>query len=88
MRPNTPHCVYTAENTIAHGSHFFATNVLRDSAYGLMHSVISHDLVAASSHPGSRMMIQRIIMFYSRAFVEDALQHDGTWSMPPCMNKL
>lgn len=79
MRPNTLHCVYTTNNAIVHGRHFYSPNVMTDTVYALIHSFVCPNLITNSTHPGSRLMLQRIIMYYSRAFVDDALKEDGAF---------
>jgi hypothetical protein len=42
MRPNTAHAVFTPDNVICHGGHFYASSTMQDTMFGIVHTFMSH----------------------------------------------
>ncbi|KAJ3499602.1 hypothetical protein NLJ89_g10083 [Agrocybe chaxingu] len=69
MRPNTPHLVYTFGHTIAYGGHFYSTSVLRDTAFGVMHTFVGSSVLTNTSHYPSRHLLRRMVYFFHESLV-------------------
>ena len=78
MRPNTPHAVYTPENAICHGGHFFASTTLRDTFSGIVHSFMADSYITNNSPKHSRQALRRIVIFYHYALAREMIEVDGT----------
>lgn len=74
MRPNTPHMVYTIEDSICRGSHFYATSMLADTLSGIVHCLIADNVVTNTSHVAARCLLLRMLHFFHQEFV--VLEHD------------
>jgi len=79
MRPNTPHAVYTPENSICHGGHFFASTTLKDTFSGIVHSFMADAYITNNSPKHSRYALRRIIIFYHYALVREMIEVDGMY---------
>lgn len=69
MRPNTPHMVFTIEDSICRGSHFYATSTLTDTFAGIVHCLIADNVVTNTSHFSSRALLLRMIHYFHEEFV-------------------
>ncbi|KAF8175164.1 hypothetical protein BJ912DRAFT_822666, partial [Pholiota molesta] len=69
MKPNTPHMVYTIENSITHGFYFYSPNTLSDTFYGIVHCLVMGEVITNASHPPARALLLRMLHFFHLAFV-------------------
>lgn len=76
MRPNTPHMVFTIEDSICHGSHFYSMSTLTDTFAGIVHCLIADNVVTNTSHFASRALLLRMIHYLHEEFI--ILEHDHT----------
>jgi hypothetical protein len=76
MRPNTPHAVFTPDNVICHGGHFYATSTMQDTMFGIVHTVMSQALTNADKSSHS-LVLRRIAGFYHGILVEQRLDDGG-----------
>ena len=76
MQPNTPHMVYTIENSICRGSHFYATSTLTDSLARIVHCLIADNVVTNTSHIAAWCLLLCMIHFFHEEFI--ILDHDHT----------
>ena len=74
MRPNTPHMVFTIEDSICHGSHFYSTSTLTDTFAGIVHCLIAENVVTNTSHVASRALLLRMLHYFHEEFI--VLEHD------------
>lgn len=74
MRPNTPHMVFTIEDSIVHGSHFYCTSTLTDTFAGIVHCLIAENVVTNTSHFSSRALLLRMLHHFHQEFI--VLEHD------------
>lgn len=74
MRPNTPHMVFTIEDSICQGSHFYSTSTLTDTFAGIVHCLIAENVVTNTSHFASRSLLLRMIHYFHEEFI--VLEHD------------
>ncbi|PPQ76207.1 hypothetical protein CVT26_009208 [Gymnopilus dilepis] len=74
MPPNTPHVIYTPENTICWGGHYYATGTMQSTLFGIVHSFINGQHITDVSHHCSRLLLRRIICFYYQALIENAIK--------------
>jgi hypothetical protein len=74
MRPNTPHMIYTIEDSICHGSHFYATSTLTDTFAGIVHCLIADNVVTNTSHFPARSLLLRMLHHFHEEFI--VLHHD------------
>jgi hypothetical protein len=77
MRPNTPHMVYTIENAISKGSHFYATSTLTDAFAGIVHCLIADHVVTNTSHFSSRFLLLRMLHYFHEEFIVLERDHKG-----------
>jgi len=77
MRPNTPHAVFTPEDAICHGGHYYAASTMSDTFYGIVHSFVVDKLIANIQHQNSRRMIRKIIDLYYSAFILKNVDDDS-----------
>lgn len=75
MRPNTLHAVYTPENAVCRGGHFFATSTMQDTFSGIVHTFICELTITNSSYPESRYVLAEMINFYHTALVKQAINN-------------
>jgi hypothetical protein len=75
MRPNTPHMVFSIEDSICCGSHFYTTSTLSDTFSALVHCLIADNVVTNTSHLPSRALLLRIIHYFHEEFI--ILEHDN-----------
>jgi len=66
--------VYTIEDSIVHGSHFYATSTLTDTFSGIVHCLIAENVVTNTSHPPSRSLLLRMLHYFHEEFI--VLEHD------------
>jgi hypothetical protein len=74
MRPNTPHMVFTIEDSICHGSHFYSTSTLSDTFAGIVHCLIAENVVTNTFHYRSRSLLLRMIHYFHEELI--VLEHD------------
>ncbi|KAF8177880.1 hypothetical protein BJ912DRAFT_811635, partial [Pholiota molesta] len=62
MRPNTMHAVYTPENSICHGGHFYSMSTLKDTLCGIIHVFVGyHDVTNNDDRAHSRFLLREMI---------------------------
>jgi hypothetical protein len=81
MKPNTPHAVFTTENCIAFGGHYYATSNLQDTFHGIVHCFMGNDLLTNTDHALSRQLLMRMMQYFYKCFVT-GVQEDG--ELQPC----
>jgi hypothetical protein len=70
MRPNTPHVVFTAEHSVCFGGHFYASPVLRDTYYSIIHTFVMGTLVTNADHTEEAfLLLARLAAFYENEFM-------------------
>lgn len=74
MRPNTPHMVFTIEDSISHGSHYYSSSTLTDTFSGIVHCLIAENVVTNTSHFASRSLLLRMIHYFHEEYI--VLEHD------------
>lgn len=72
MPPNVVHAVYTPQDTICHGSHFYASSTMQSTLASLVHGFICHTYITNISHPEARSFLRRLLHFYHRGLVLEA----------------
>jgi hypothetical protein len=66
--------VFTIEDSICHGSHFYATSTLTDTFAGIVHCLIAENVVTNSSHFAARSLLLRLIHYFHEELI--VLEHD------------
>ncbi|KAH6918234.1 hypothetical protein BKA70DRAFT_1036121, partial [Coprinopsis sp. MPI-PUGE-AT-0042] len=70
MAPHTPHAVWTMEDAICHGGHFYSISTLSQTVVGMIHTFVrDEDLTNTSHTAASRLLLRRIVHFLHQAFV-------------------
>ncbi|KAH6876508.1 hypothetical protein BKA70DRAFT_1055008, partial [Coprinopsis sp. MPI-PUGE-AT-0042] len=83
MAPNTLHAVWTMENSICYGGHFYAVPNLLDTVVGLIHAFIGEDFLTNTQHVESRFLLRRMVHFFHHAFVvQDGNDVDDAEHLP------
>jgi hypothetical protein len=77
MRPNTPHAVFTPENAICHGGHFYATSTMQDTMFGIVHTFIANAVLTNAHKVTHGLILRRIAVFYHSILVGRKIQDDG-----------
>jgi hypothetical protein len=78
MWPNTPHMVFTIDNSNSRGSYFYSTGTLTDTFAGIVHCLITEPVVTNTSHHGSRSFLLRMIHYFHEEFIVPGHGHEGT----------
>ncbi|KAJ3499945.1 hypothetical protein NLJ89_g10004 [Agrocybe chaxingu] len=76
LRPNTPHMIYFAADSICHVSHFYATSTMQDSFVAILQSFVLGEHISDAARPRTRRFIQRLIHFYHRSYVQEKVPED------------
>jgi hypothetical protein len=66
--------VFTIEDSICRGSHFYSTSTLTDTFSGIVHCMIAENVVTNTSHFASRILLLRMIHYFHEEFI--ILKHD------------
>ncbi|KAH6902170.1 hypothetical protein BKA70DRAFT_1113287 [Coprinopsis sp. MPI-PUGE-AT-0042] len=82
MAPNTLHAVWTMENSICYGGHFYAVPTLLNTVVGLIHAFIGEDLLTNTQHVESRFLLRRMVHFFHHTFVVQGVSYDATEHLP------
>jgi hypothetical protein len=69
MAPNTLHAVWTIENAICYGGHFYSASTLLASVVGIIHTFIGKALLTNTHHTPSRFLLRRIVHYFHHVFV-------------------
>jgi hypothetical protein len=77
MRPNTPHAVFTPENSICHGGHFYAMSTMQDTMFGIVNTFMSPDALTNSDRPTHGIILRRIATFYHDVLVKQRIEDGG-----------
>lgn len=72
MRPNTPHAVYTIEDSIAVGGHFFSFSTIQQTFFALVHAFVMDTLVTNTEHPDTRILLFRMLQYLYKFYVDHA----------------
>jgi hypothetical protein len=65
MRPNTPHVVFTAEDSVCVGGHFYTTSTLRHTCFAILHTAVAGTLVTNTGYMKEAfIMLARLMAFY------------------------
>ncbi|KAH6891575.1 hypothetical protein BKA70DRAFT_1119956, partial [Coprinopsis sp. MPI-PUGE-AT-0042] len=79
MAPNTPHAVWTLEDSICHGGHFYTIPTLLDTAAGLIHTFIRDGDVTNTSHTAaSRLLLRRLVHYFHQSFIVNDGSYDAS----------
>ncbi|SRR6266536_3402117 len=62
MKPNTPHYVLTADNSITYGKHFYTTCNIKETCWGIYHCGIMDDAVTNTDHLNALQFLRRIFI--------------------------
>lgn len=76
MRPNTPHAVFTPEDVICHGGHFYATSTIQDTMFCIVQTFMCHNLTNADKQTHG-LVLRRIVAFYHDVLVQKRLEEGG-----------
>ncbi|KAH6887774.1 hypothetical protein BKA70DRAFT_1122083, partial [Coprinopsis sp. MPI-PUGE-AT-0042] len=82
MAPNTMHAVWTMENSICYGGHFYAIPTLLNTVVGLIHAFIGEDLLTNTQHVASRFLLRRMLHFFHHAFVVQGVSYRTPEHLP------
>jgi hypothetical protein len=77
MLPNTAHFVYGLENSICYGGHFYSTLVMQRTLHGVVHSFMLDTFITNTSHPPSRQLLRRILVFYMHGLMHREIPTEG-----------
>ncbi|KAH6913575.1 hypothetical protein BKA70DRAFT_1082886, partial [Coprinopsis sp. MPI-PUGE-AT-0042] len=69
MAPNTLHAVWTMENAVCHGGHFYSVPTLLETVVGLIHAFIGEADLTNTAHNPSRLLLRRMVHFFHHCFV-------------------
>ena len=69
MAPNTMHAVWTMENSICHGGHFYSIPTLLKTAIGVIHAFIGEALLTNTDHADSRFLLRKMVHFFHHSLV-------------------
>ena len=71
MAPNVAHAVFTLEDSICHGGHFYSIPMILRSVVGMIHTFVRDDDLTNTNHtPASRMLLRRILYYLHQVFIE------------------
>lgn len=70
MRPNTPHAVFTPEDCIVLGGHFYTFHGLQDTVYGIIHCFTMDNILTNSEHPDARVLLFRMMQYVYKFYVQ------------------
>ncbi|KAF9471123.1 hypothetical protein BDN70DRAFT_901588 [Pholiota conissans] len=76
LRPHTGHAVFTAEDTIVVGGHYYATSTMKDTLCGLILAFSASEYITNTEHLPSRQILRFMMIFYfdgleQKRFLED-----------------
>ncbi|KAH6869832.1 hypothetical protein BKA70DRAFT_1131554 [Coprinopsis sp. MPI-PUGE-AT-0042] len=77
MAPNTVHAVWTMENSICYGGHFYSVSTLLHTVVGLIHAFIGDDVLTNTQHVPSCFLLRRMVHFFHHAFVVQGVSPSG-----------
>ncbi|KAH6910439.1 hypothetical protein BKA70DRAFT_1424106 [Coprinopsis sp. MPI-PUGE-AT-0042] len=77
MAPNTVHAIWTMENSICYGGHFYSVSTLLHTVVGLIHAFIGDDVLTNTQHVPSRFLLRRMVHFFHHAFVVQGVSPSG-----------
>ncbi|KAH6902505.1 hypothetical protein BKA70DRAFT_1026160, partial [Coprinopsis sp. MPI-PUGE-AT-0042] len=69
MAPNTLHAVWTMENAICHGGHFYSIATMLTTVVGLIHAFIGDADLTNTVHIPSRLLLRKMVHFFHHTFV-------------------
>ncbi|KAH6884623.1 hypothetical protein BKA70DRAFT_1445796 [Coprinopsis sp. MPI-PUGE-AT-0042] len=69
MAPNTMHAVWTMENSICYGGHFYSVATLLPTVIGVIHAFIGEARLTNTDHFPSRLLLRRMVHFFHYSFV-------------------
>ena len=71
------HAVFSPENCIFEGGHFYAASTLQDTMFAIVHTFINNFHTNAEKSTYG-LLLRRIGWFYHKALVQKQLQDDGS----------
>ncbi|KJA27945.1 hypothetical protein HYPSUDRAFT_115222, partial [Hypholoma sublateritium FD-334 SS-4] len=87
MRPNPLYAIYTPENTVCQGGHFYATSTIQDTFSALVHTFICDVHITKTAYTESRFILAQMINFYHTALVKQTIIHGSTKPHIPDVTK-
>ncbi|KAH6868940.1 hypothetical protein BKA70DRAFT_1242686 [Coprinopsis sp. MPI-PUGE-AT-0042] len=69
MAPNMIHAVWTMENSICYGRHFYSVATLLPTVVGVIHAFIGEAQLTNTQHSPSRFLLRRMVHFFHYTFV-------------------
>jgi hypothetical protein len=79
------HAVFSPENCIFEGGHFYTASTMQDTMFGIVHTFI-HNFYTNTDKPSHGILLRRIVWFYYKALVQKQLQDDGLSFSDPTFN--
>lgn len=94
LRPNTPHAIFSLENTVVEGGYFYATSTIQDTSYALIHHFLMPHIASplSPSHSKlslldcSRFLLRQMVIFWATELMQPDLEDDGSY--PYCSSLL
>ena len=77
MRPYTPTSIFTASHSLCHGGDFYAMSTIKDTLFGIIHTLVAPTFIPNNTHQSALPMIRRMVIFVYKALVERDLDQDG-----------
>ncbi len=77
MQPGVPHFVYSLENAIIHGGHFYSSSLMQATVQSLIHTFILNEFITNTFHHPSRQLLRHIITFWGLALLEKCITPEG-----------
>ncbi|KDR72195.1 hypothetical protein GALMADRAFT_229041 [Galerina marginata CBS 339.88] len=64
LPPNKPHSVFTSDNSICHGGHFYLSTTMTDTLVGIFQNFFCNSISTNTDHVEWRDLIHRMTVFY------------------------
>lgn len=78
MRPNTPHVVFTTNNSIVLGAHFYSMSNMQPTFFGIVHCLMGNNLLTNTDHGRTRPLLLRMMQYLYKCLVT-GVPSDGEW---------
>ena len=79
------HAVFSPENCIFDGGHFYATSTMKDTMFGIVHSFIRHFHTNTDKYSHGPLL-RRILIYYYKVLVSKDLHDNGLSFSDPSFN--
>jgi len=76
MRPNTPHMVFTPQDSIVFGGHLYSMSNMQPTFYGIVHCFMGNALLTNTDHGKTRILLVRMMQYIYKCLVE-GVDSDG-----------